>query len=771
MSTTYKLHIATFGNLQVAVPVCGTVDWSALVADLSQHRILDNKEDGKLFSLVRYRDGAKRGNDGVLEIYAYVADVDNGTKPDVLWDGWDEMELEYFLFSSYSNTAEHPRWRVIFPLSQPVPVAEWADCWARCSTTLMRNLNDHRAKDPARIYFVPSCPQERLAEAFTYHQADGFFLDWKALPPVATEKPKKNLTKREKNDGFLSDADVLEKARSSKSADRFSALFAGDMSAYGNDHSRADAALCEMLAFWCGRGGYDQIERLFRQSGLYRDKWDREDYRQRTIEYALSQCQEFYSPSEPTGILSLDDTPGKKAEKTYPLTELGNAERLVAEHGDDLRYCDAMGWLAYTGVYWEVDVSGEVTRRMIKTVRAIQASARKLEKEAANAKDDETKKRMLDKAQKTRQWGFSCETNGRIESSIKLARSLPGVYVSNESLDKDHFKLNVLNGTLDLTTGKLHPHERADLITKCCRVAYQKGATAPEFDKFLSRIQPDPDLRGYIQRAMGYSLTGDVSQQCFYFCWGDGSNGKSTLLNLILQMVAGYGIQAPPDMLLQSATERVRDDLAALQGKRYVITIEVAKGQTLAEGVVKQLTGGDNIRARFLYKNSMEFAPSWKIWLAANHRPVVTSNDHGIWRRVKLIPFTQKIAECEKDYELPAKLQRELPGILNWCLAGLEDYLAWGMQEPKAVSLITEEYRQESDWLGQFLGEKCYEGANAKVPATQLYDAYVAWSERRKERVRSMTTFGRDMGMRAQRIKVNGVYWYSGYSLLDEKRT
>jgi P4 family phage/plasmid primase-like protien len=341
---------------------------------------------------------------------------------------------------------------------------------------------------------------------------------------------------------------------------------------------------------------------------------------------------------------------------SFNLTDLGNAERLVARHGADLRYCHPWGkWLAWDGIRWVVDASGEVERRVIETVRGIYA-------EAEDATDS-TKRRNI------AQHAMRSESHLRIEAMMALARSMPGIPVAPDDLDNDTWLLNAQNGAVSLKSAELRPHRREDLITKLAPVEYNGAADAPTWKAALERWLPFEALRRFVQRLFGYALTGDVSEQVLPFLHGPGANGKTTMTNTALEMMGDYGQQAAPDLLLAKRGSHPTE-LADLFGARLVASVEVEDGRRLAESLVKQLTGGDRIKARRMREDFWEFAPTHKVFLAANHKPVVRGTDHAIWRRIKLVPFDVVIPKGEQDSRLPKKLRAELPGILAWAVHG-----------------------------------------------------------------------------------------------------
>ena len=237
-------------------------------------------------------------------------------------------------------------------------------------------------------------------------------------------------------------------------------------------------------------------------------------------------------------------------------------------------------------------------------------------------------------------------------------------------------------------------------------------------------------LIAYLQKAVGYTLTGDTSEQVLHFLYGLGANGKSTFLETIMAMLGDYAKQTSTEtILVKKMTGGIPNDLAGLKGARLVSAQEVESGRRLAESLVKQLTGGDTISARFLHGEFFDFKPTFKLWISGNSKPVVRGGDYAIWRRIRLIPFTVQIPPEEQDRRLSEKLRGELPGILNWSLAGC---LAWqreGLTPPEEVTAATESYRDEMDIIGQFIGERCLMGPEYKVTAKKLYAAFVEWSE------------------------------------------
>jgi putative DNA primase/helicase len=445
-----------------------------------------------------------------------------------------------------------------------------------------------------------------------------------------------------------------------------------------------------------------------------------------------------------------------KQEKTRPLTDLGNAERLVDQHGQDIRYCGARGqWIIWDGQRWLPDGTGHVYHLAKRTVRAIALEA--------NAVEEGTEFKRLVK------WAEKSESESRLNAMVNIARTEKEVAVSPGDFDRYPYLLNVANGTVDLYTGELRPHRREDLHTRLAPVEYRPQASCPQWLAFLARItRQDEDLIGFLQRAVGYSLTGDTSEQCLFLLHGSGANGKSTFIEVLRALLGDYARQADASTFLHKDQDTVRNDLARLAGVRFVSAVEAAAGRRLAEVLVKQITGGDTITARFLYHEHFEFDPTFKVWLAANHKPEIRGTDYAIWRRIHLIPFTVTIPKEEQDKRLLQKLKAELPGILNWALQGCQEWQREGLCEPGKVQEATKEYREEMDPLGSFLNDCCTLSPGVQAPAADLYRAYTKWCQANGEDPLTQHVFGRllrDRGLTKDRSSVTGRTVWKGISL------
>jgi P4 family phage/plasmid primase-like protien len=411
-------------------------------------------------------------------------------------------------------------------------------------------------------------------------------------------------------------------------------------------------------------------------------------------------------------------------------TDLGNSRRLVARHGDRFRWCKPWGeFVVWDGERWVRDEGGQVMQLGKKTPGAMYA-------EAADLTDDGQRKALAAHALRS-------ESEPRLRAMVNLAKSEPGIPITPEAFDQDSWLFNVRNGTLDLRTGVLRAHRREDFLTKLAPVTYIPDAVATTWEAFLERIfSMDTEMIRFVQRVVGYCLTGQTSEQCLFVNYGRGANGKTTLTRTIVDLLGDYAQWTPTQTLLAKRGEAIENDLARLRGARFVAAVETDGGRRLAEALVKQLTGGDKIAARFLYGEYFEFLPTFKLWLATNHRPEIKGTDHAIWRRIRLIPFNVTIPEAEWDRNLAEKLRAEFPGILRWAIEGC---LAWqrdGLGLPDPVKQATSEYRATMDVIGAFLVECCEEDPEGIAGATDLYTAYVAWCEQSREHPETQRRFG-----------------------------
>ncbi len=497
---------------------------------------------------------------------------------------------------------------------------------------------------------------------------------------------------------------------------------------------------------------------------------------------------EITSTSVPTPLqpeLNGHVEPLALVQDTPHLTDRGNALRLVRDHGNDLRYCwPWKRWLVWDCRRWQIDDTGEATARSKETIVNLYLWAAAEVAVLANKPLDEEKTRRMGVAEATIKHCLKSEQAQRVNGMLDLTRSEQGIPVLPVELDQGNFLLNCANGTLDLTTGVLRDHNRDDLLTKLCPTAYRHDATCPAFLRFLDEIfqatsdssetAGDTDLIGYVQRLLGYCLTGDVREQILPIFWGGGSNGKSTLLN-VLQEVLGkdFAIKAPPHLLVSRRSEAHPTERATLFGKRLVIAMETEASARLAEAIVKELTGSDPVPARRMREDFWEFIPTHKLILCTNHKPKVTGTDHAIWRRLRLIPFTVTIPDERQDKTLPDRLREEAEGILAWLVRGCLDWQRCGLGTASRVTTATSDYKSEQDLVASFLAECCLV-TNPVDPAvcclaSDLYASFKSWCERSGEdqgmKIPTQKVFGLALTERGFERKFKKATWYLGLGL------
>ena len=394
------------------------------------------------------------------------------------------------------------------------------------------------------------------------------------------------------------------------------------------------------------------------------------------------------------------------------LSEDGNALRFVADHADVARYVPGVGWHVWDGRRWRRDDDGGAERLAKETARSIAREAELI------TKDEEAKK------------VFSHHRASRransIAATLKLARTEKPLIARAEDLDADVFTFNVANGTLDLRSGELRAHRPDDQLTKLAPVDWDPDATAPRWLRALDQIfLGDAELIAFVQRAFGYSLTGVTDEQCLFFCFGEGGNGKTTVREIQRALVGEYGELAASGSLMAKRAESIPNDLAGFRGARVLQCAETREGAKLDEVLVKEATGGDEVKARFLYGEWFAYRPQFKIWMTGNHRPEVRGEDDAIWDRIRPIPFGARLrGSDEEEKGLADKLLAELPGILSWAVEGCLAWQSDGLGEPPAVRDAAAEYRAEQDSIAAFIAERCVFGDGRDVTKANLYAAY-----------------------------------------------
>jgi putative DNA primase/helicase len=441
-------------------------------------------------------------------------------------------------------------------------------------------------------------------------------------------------------------------------------------------------------------------------------------------------------------------------------TDLWNARHFVHLHSNKVRYCERRGgWYYFDGKRWTRSEAGEVERLAKGTVRQMYEMA-------ALEPNDARRIKKAQHAERT-------EAARKLAAMLELAKTEEGIAIAPEAFDAEPWKFNTATGTLDLTTGKLLPHCTEDMLTNLS-VAEWRGpnATAPLFEKFLSEaMDGDQEKIDFLQRAAGYTLSGDMREQVFLFLHGPEAAGKGTFIRAIADVMGTYSRPTEIQTFLTARRDAVRNDVASLVGSRLVTASEPEDGQVFDEGLIKILTGQDRTTARFLFREAFEFAATFKLWLQGNHRPHIKSTGGAMWRRLLIVPFTKTVPENRRDKTLGDRFRtpEERAGILAWMVRGCIEWQRAGLRPPASVRAAVADYRKAEDRLAPFLEECTSASEHGQVPAGQLYTAYKAWAEANGERPMSKRALGirlEEKGFKPGKIS-GGVRVWNGLFLVD----
>lgn len=592
--------------------------------------------------------------------------------------------------------------------------------------------------------------------------------------PEATRAPQASLD--------LSDAEIIAKAHSARNGAAFAVLWNGDTSGYGS-HSEADMALCNTLAFWTGCNA-GQMDRLFRSSGLMREKWDRRQngstYGALTIAEAIRTCSAFYEPhtypqKSPENALQMPSICPPEQVRPPDFSDAGNAEAFTRKYRDTLLFSDALGWMVWNGQHWErsdhqaltlaTELSGEMLADALAENRAAlvgMAEAKAAEAEGTGKPEDMERatnraasaKAYLTHAKQTR-------SAGRLKNMLELAK--PAFVVKADTLDANPADLNTPAGIVDLNTGALRPHDRAARCSQITTVSPgEQGAQM--WADFLDTItRGDGSLRGFLQLVAGMALHGKVYHEGLILAHGAGRNGKSTFFNALAAVLGDYAGSLDIDVFTTDKQNRGAA-LATLRGKRLVIAGELEEGRRLSVATVKKVCSTDRITIEEKYKAPETITPSHTLCLFTNHLPRVGSTDPGTWRRLIVVPFRATIPTQGSRSNYGDILVKEAgPSILSWAIEGAVNFARNGyqLQTPDVVEEVTEAYRGQEDWVGNFLSECCTLEPGAWIPASNLYRRYREWAEGAGDYVRRLPDFNtalENRGLAKKRTKTCNVW-------------
>lgn len=569
----------------------------------------------------------------------------------------------------------------------------------------------------------------------------------------------------------LSVVEIIKRAENSaKTGTRFTMFMKGGWEQFYSSHSEADMAFANDLAFWTGRD-FHKMDTIFRNSSLMREKFDEKHgavtYGTSLLNKAINETQNIYNPesdsqdSESSYTFSFNED---KTKKIMPRSwdDQGRGLRMKDQFATVLKF-NAVDkkWFFFNGSYWQEDIGNQ------KVELAAERVANSIKKEkpelSFSTKTDE------DKAMN--EWyRFQKDSRSHMAKMHMIDEFKKYVIVKHGEFDKEDMLLNTESGYVDLSNGELHDHDIDKKFSHQTLAEYSDNVDAPLWEKFLNQIfNSDEELIHYVQKAIGYSFTGSVDEQCLFILNGRGRNGKSVFSNVVSDVAGNYAKQMNVQTIVAKKNQSgsANSDIARLEGARIVTSSELNEGDRFDESLVKQLTGGDKILARFLYGSEFEYKPKFKIWMATNHLPIIRGTDDGIWRRIKIIPFNIQIPKEKVDKKLEYKLKAEYTGILNWIVQGAIMWQQEGLEDPEAVRQVIENYRAEMDPLDAFLEECCTTGQNYSIKARDMYDAYHEWAKESEEYKMSMTKFGREMSKKLLRVKKRDGWCYVGLKLKE----
>lgn len=442
-------------------------------------------------------------------------------------------------------------------------------------------------------------------------------------------------------------------------------------------------------------------------------------------------------------------------DNEFKLTDVGNAERFVAMFKDEVKYCSVYKkWFIWNGKYWQQD-DGTIIEYAIHCIRSIYSYADMLP-------DGDQRKALLSHAMKS-------ENGNKIKILITLASGKKELQITPDEWDANPWLLNCQNGTINLQTGKLQPFCKKDYLTRICSTEYDENCPTPLWNQLVETIMSGKqNMMDYLHRAVGYSLTGETNEQAMFIFHGTGSNGKSTFLNIISDILNTYAQSTSSETFLQKKNENVNNDIARLKGARYVTAIEMEENKRLAESLIKSVTGGDKVVTRFLYGEFFEYVPQFKVFLAVNHKPIIRDTTNSIWRRIKIVGFENCFTEANRDKNFAKKiLAREKPGILAWAVKGCMEWQQEGLNDPPEVRRAVGDYRDEMDSFKNFFDECIVETETGKVSNKMLRSVYEEWCKENGEYALSQRPFSQKLLEKGFTKKRNsaGVYEWLGFKI------
>lgn len=664
-------------------------------------------------------------------------DIDKGLGPDWI-DGlrYGLNGIDCLIYTTASHTSDAPRVRIVVLLNRPVSRAEGVQASVALRMMIDARLGlvgygvptwDRAADRGEQPLFMPPADSTFIRLPGDPANADALIANSLAAGAVADEDERRVLRRvdgdveLQATPGALTYLRMLcDRVRAALIGERNAALYAAAADAAKMDRLSDDLIGLELEQAALDAGmELSEIGKTIR-SGVGHG---------RTQDAVLAVEDEFDVLDEelPPGIEKGDAWPPVRTCATPdPCTDLANAQRLVKAHGVSMLFCPGIGWHVWQpfGPWARDELAARIKSGLVGDVVRDEA-IRYLQSLNACGSDEE-REQMQAKAKRLVTWMISCGKTQTISNALTEAAPLLSQDV--RALDSNRMLLGCPNGALDLMTGVLRPYRRDDFVTQTCGIYYEIGALAPRWRRFVSEVLGgDPALIERVQRYCGYVLTGLTTEHVLFIAYGSGSNGKSTFFEVLRRVLGSYAKTAAPGLLMARSGEQHPTELMDLRGARLMISSETGESGRMNEERVKALTGGDGIKARAMGKDFVDFESTAKLVICTNHKPIISGQDLGIWRRMWLVPFTQTFTGAAADKNLLVKLLAELPGILNWCLEGLAKWQAEGFNACAAIESASREYQAESDVLGAFIDEECERGEGFEVEGRELYTRYSQW--------------------------------------------
>ncbi len=718
-----------------------------------------DKNDLPGFSPATFTNDVRK-NENVESLFALVWDFDKGTTT-------IEEALAFYqghlacAYTSWSHVPEKPRFRLVVVFSRGVSAKEYSKIWSAEADRIESAGHeiDKSCKDASRLWFLPCRRDEHYTTVIQEGQpldVEGILIESGCYDVPETPTPTDEPSGKDEND-----KEVEKTPPQSEPED-------GESDKAREQFVKKIKALSRLENIIKPAGGWEKkTEDRWRCSSPLRAGDTNPSFyiklsEQVWYDFGLGAGGDVLTYYQKLWGCSYRVALNRRAQQLgierFSCSDLGNAERLAFRFGKRIHYVPAWKkWLIWTGKRWREDDKQVIERLAQEAVRGI-------DKEADNESDPDRKKALRKHAVKS-------EANGRKVALIEQAKSLPGIPITPEDLDRDLWLFNAGNGTVDLRTGELRPHRREDLLTKISDTAYQPDAVCPTYERFLAEVLPDPEIRELVWMLDASSLSGEVRDHWLAYHYGGGRNGKTTHEEIILHVFGDYGRKIPSELLVAKRGESHPTEKTTLYGIRYAAASETEENRLMNVAFMKQATGGDRISARRMREDYWEFAPTHHLHINGNHKLIIRETKDAIWDRLLLIPWTVRIEPDRQDKRLGKKLKAEAPGILarlvQRCLVWQRD----GLRIPDAVRLATQEYRDDMDVLGDFIATCCIVG-EAETAVTKdtrdlysakaLYQAYKWWAEDNGEMIVSQTAFGtqlRERGFDKKRNSKGRTIW------------